>query len=174
MAEDVYESIVDHLRCLVRLSRTVAHRHVAVYEGLSVGVAGALGVLAREGAMRLTTLAERQAIDTSVASRQVAELVAIGLVERVPDPDDARAQLLVSTSDGAAMAERIRCRQVEIVADVLRPWTRDDAIALEAGLARLKAGLRELVNRPAGPAPEQPPEQPPERAPEPGRQPTPT
>ncbi|WP_165367698.1 MarR family winged helix-turn-helix transcriptional regulator [Phytoactinopolyspora endophytica] len=152
MAEEVDDQIVEQLRALVRVSRSVAHRHVLAHEGMSSAMAAMLGVLTREGAMRLTALAERQAVDTSVASRQVAELVELGFVQRLPDPDDARAQLLAVTDAGTAKAERVRRRHVEVVAQVLDRWSEADKAVLVAGLTRLNADLRDAVCEHATPA----------------------
>ena len=53
--------------------------------------------LAKDGARRAGALAEAVHSDPSTVSRQVAHLVQLGLVERVADPADGRATLLVAT-----------------------------------------------------------------------------
>lgn len=142
MAAEVWDDVLDQLRMLVRLTKQIAHRHFPAYDGLAPALMGVLGMLVREGDIRLTVLAERQHVDASVASRQVAELEGRGLVERSRDPDDARAHLLRVTPAGRDLHERARVRQLAVVRDVLGAWSDDDARALVHQLTRLNDDLR--------------------------------
>ncbi len=56
--------------------------------------------LSQLGPLRLSDLAVHLRVDSSVASRQVAELVAAGYARRQPDPRDGRAQLVQVTAAG--------------------------------------------------------------------------
>jgi DNA-binding MarR family transcriptional regulator len=70
-------------------------------------------------------------------SRQVASLVDLGLVDRAPDPDDGRAQVLTPSPEGSARLARIReARRARWEAD-LSDWPRDDVLALGDLLNRL-------------------------------------
>jgi DNA-binding MarR family transcriptional regulator len=51
-------------------------------------------------------LADHAATDPMMASQVLRTLEAKGLVERLPDPHDARARLVGVTDDGAALAAR--------------------------------------------------------------------
>lgn len=64
---------------------------------------------------RLTTLARQSRITKQSMSALVDHLQRHGYVERLPDPDDARASLVRLTSRGRAFAKAIRAfaRQVE-------------------------------------------------------------
>ena len=64
---------------------------------------------------RLTTLARHSRITKQSMSALVDHLEKHGYVERVPDPDDARASLVRLTSRGRAFARAIRAfaREVE-------------------------------------------------------------
>src|ERR1700744_16833 len=65
-----------------------------------------LHVVGAEGPMRASALATSVQADLSTVSRQVAALVARGLLERRPDQLDGRASLLAVTAAGrAAIAE---------------------------------------------------------------------
>src|ERR1700742_756817 len=67
--------------------------------------------LAVEGPSRLSELAEKMQADPSTVSRQVANLVNDGYVERRADPADGRASLLVVTERGRQLyAEHLRLR----------------------------------------------------------------
>src|SRR5689334_1203990 len=71
---------------------------------------------------RLTTLAHRAGMTPQAMGELVDELVAMGYVERRPDPTDGRAKLIVPTERGRAAIEagRVSIRGIEErVTDVL-------------------------------------------------------
>lgn len=143
MRSDVWSELVEQGRLLVRLGKLLTHRHVEIYEGVGPTLGGMLAALSKGGPMRLTALADQLQVDTSVASRQVAELVERGLVERRPDPDDARAGILDLTADGHAILQRARERSGEIVAAALGDWSEAEAQQLVDLLTKLNGDLRE-------------------------------
>jgi DNA-binding MarR family transcriptional regulator len=61
-----------------------------------------LARLDREGTLTLGTLAARLAMDRSTLSREVAPLIAAGLVEAAADDGDRRKRLLSLSDSGAA------------------------------------------------------------------------
>lgn len=50
--------------------------------------------------IRMTTLAERMGVSKQAVSQLVGDLEQMGVVSRVPDPDDGRAKLVVFAGDG--------------------------------------------------------------------------
>ncbi|GGM00905.1 MarR family winged helix-turn-helix transcriptional regulator [Nakamurella endophytica] len=102
----------------------------------------ALSVLAVAGDIRPSDLAERLSVDTSVASRQVASLVALGLVERHPDPADHRAHRLRLTDAGRSRLEEIRDSVARRISSRLSAWDEADLSALTDLLERLGATIR--------------------------------
>jgi DNA-binding MarR family transcriptional regulator len=56
---------------------------------------------------RVTDLADRVHTDVSVVSRQVRHLESLGLVTKVPDPDDGRASLVTLTAEGSDLVARV-------------------------------------------------------------------
>jgi DNA-binding MarR family transcriptional regulator len=94
-------------------------------------------VLSDSGPQRVTALAERLATDPSTTSRQTAELVKRGLLQRLPDPDDRRAGLLAVTSEGLDVARVMRERRHDLLAQALRDWSVPDVEALGEYLGRL-------------------------------------
>jgi DNA-binding MarR family transcriptional regulator len=69
---------------------------------------------------RLTDLAERSGLTKQAVGEVVDDLMALGYIERVPDPSDARAKLIRLTAEGLEgkrTAERI-------FADIERRWAR--------------------------------------------------
>jgi DNA-binding MarR family transcriptional regulator len=64
--------------------------------------------LVSAGPLRLGALAARMDASDPTVSRAVDGMVAAGVVERRPDPDDRRAVLLVPTAAGRDWVERRR------------------------------------------------------------------
>lgn len=73
-----------------------------------------LSRLSLYGPMTTVDLANLVGRDHSTVSRQIAKLETLGLVDRLPDPNDARARLLQPSKEGRALLERI--------AQVRRSW----------------------------------------------------
>lgn len=94
---------------IIRLARKIdeeALRRASDGEllGLSRRHLALLPHLGAEGA-RITALAEQLGVTKQAASQTVSELEALGLLERVPDPDDGRAKLVTLTDAGWARIE---------------------------------------------------------------------
>jgi DNA-binding MarR family transcriptional regulator len=93
--------------------------------------------LVTEGPRRLCALAEAVHSDPSTVSRQVAQLVGLGLVQRRPDPQDGRAALFSATEAGLrAFAEHRRVRNQRTAA-VVAGWPAEDVCRLVGLLDRL-------------------------------------
>jgi DNA-binding MarR family transcriptional regulator len=88
------------------------------------------------GPKRSSALAEAACVDPSTVSRQVAALVKAGLVERVPDPADGRASLLVATDRGRAVHAMRKARRVATFGRIVADWPAEDVAALTDLLAR--------------------------------------
>src|SRR5215203_1491072 len=83
------------------LKAQVAARHAAGDSpGIELAAYALLFHLVKEGPRRASALAETACVDPSTVSRQVAELVKAGLVERVPDPDDVFFNVPATTERG--------------------------------------------------------------------------
>ena len=72
---------------------------------------------------------------------QMRDLVAIGLVVKVPDPDDGRASLLSLSERGWAVLETVSEARRQALAEVIDDWSDEERTALTRGLVRLEAGL---------------------------------
>ncbi len=105
--------------------------------------------LVQDGPQRASTLAEAVHSDPSTVSRQVGHLVRLGYVERVADPDDGRATLLVPTEEGRRVLEANRARRTATIAQLLDAWPAADREALAELLTRFVSDLEELKGRTA-------------------------
>lgn len=93
------------------------------------------------GGSRITDVAAKAGITKQAVGQLVDELEALGYVERIPDPTDARARLVVYTDRGrAAMFEglaalgRVEARVRDVIPDV--DGLRDTLAAI---ITRLRA-----------------------------------
>lgn len=75
-----------------------------------------------EGPMRIGALADAVWSDVSTISRQVADLVDRGYVEKVTDPQDRRAQRVTLTEAGRELVARVRRTRADHVASLLADW----------------------------------------------------
>ena len=103
---------------------------------ISVTQCHALEVLVLRGPMRAQALAEALRLDKSTVTRVVDALVRKAYVERLPDPDDARAQSLRITPAGRALFKRIDDEM-----------TQQQAALLGDLAPEIRAGATELIQR---------------------------
>jgi DNA-binding MarR family transcriptional regulator len=90
------------------------------------------------GGTRLTEIARRAGITKQAVGQLVDEMVALGMLRRQADPDDARAQLITFTEEGL--------EQMLAGIDVLDEIERTLAAAVGEGtLARLRRDLVRLL-----------------------------
>jgi DNA-binding MarR family transcriptional regulator len=78
------------------------------------------------GPIRSSALAAAVHSDPSTVSRQVANLVRDGLVERRADPVDGRASLLATTPTGLALLARRRRNMGRSLARMFGDWEQED------------------------------------------------
>lgn len=118
---------------LVRLQR-IRERKLAQLSSESGGVEGAAFVclfrLLRDGPMRSSELATLVNSDPSTVSRQVAQLVEHGHVERMRDKKDGRAYVLAVTDSGRDVADRMHRIRTAHLGLVIEEWSQDDRAAL--------------------------------------------
>jgi DNA-binding MarR family transcriptional regulator len=112
-------------------------------DGVEWAAYGLLFQLVKDGPQRSSALAETACVDPSTVSRQVAQLVKAGLVERQSDPEDGRASLLVATDAGRAVYQAKQEHRERMFARVLDGWSTADVEALTTLLARLNDSFAE-------------------------------
>jgi len=106
----------------------------------------ALRGLADGGGMRLTELARLIRVSDATASRAVDCLVAHGLAERRPDPEDRRALSLAATPAGRRRVERRRHELAVALGAALDELEPREQAKLLALLARLNAAYSNSVS----------------------------
>ena len=98
-------------------------------------------VAAHPGGVRATDVSAALQLHKSTTSRNLGELERLGLIERVPDPEDARARLLRLTAPGERSLDRSRQGRRERVAAQLAQWPARDVAELGRLLRRLNDDL---------------------------------
>ena len=128
------------IRLLSRLRREDAET------GLSGPQASALSVLVFGGETTLGRLAAAEQVRPPTMSRLVKELEAGGLVQRRPDPDDARGVRLRATRKGQEVQELGRSRRLRrlVAARSARPPEEQRRLAEAARLLAEVADAPEL------------------------------
>ncbi|ANS79579.1 Transcriptional regulator, MarR family [Serinicoccus hydrothermalis] len=93
--------------------------------------------LAGRQCTRSRDLARAEGLDPSTMSRRLASLEERGLIQRHPDPDDRRAQVLGLTAQGRETLSAERARRVTLITDTLSDWPEHERDQLAALLGRL-------------------------------------
>lgn len=127
-------------QAIVRLTRASHAMRVQMSsrarDGIEWAAYSLLFQLVVDGPSRSSALAEAAGVDPSTVSRQVAELVAAGVVERRPDPEDGRALLLVATDKGRALYDAKRAHRIDIFSRIVEGWPAADVRTLTELLTR--------------------------------------
>lgn len=105
MSEDA--NLPELFRIVTRRLRYLARESLAPWD-ITPGQSRALGVLTRNGPIRLSELAEKLRIAPRSTTEVVDALEAADLVERRPDPQDRRATLVRLTEQGERVGQAIR------------------------------------------------------------------
>jgi DNA-binding MarR family transcriptional regulator len=128
-------------RMLRRIRRTTGKRARLVHPDLPSASYLMLTAVRDSGPHRSSELAEMFAIDKGAVSRQIGRLEELGLVVRMKDPDDARAQQVVLTDAGAERLQKVDLVRRQWYDDRLADWSADDINDLAERLARYNASL---------------------------------
>lgn len=107
--------------------------------GLTTSQLSTLGVVARQGPLRLSELAEIEHMNPTMLSRVVGSLVDAGLLRRKADPDDRRAGLVEVTAAGRRTHDRLRTERGRILSEGLAELSPSDCAKVEQALPALEA-----------------------------------
>lgn len=103
--------------------------------------------LSEDGPMRVGEVARRFGIDKSTASRHLTRLEENGLVEALPDTQDARSTILRLTDRGTERLAVARAARMEPLRRVFAAWPEEERQALARLLGRLNSDLDALAER---------------------------
>jgi DNA-binding MarR family transcriptional regulator len=118
-------------------ARLAALWHVLGRRGkreLSRTAASVLATLRDSGSRRITELAESEAIAQPTVTTLVGRLERDGLVQRAPDPDDARAVRVHLTDAGRARLAEMRAARALLLDARLERLTTDERALLISAL----------------------------------------
>lgn len=123
-----------------RLRQVMGERARLVHPDINVAGYSLLMAL-QQAPQRSSDLAEAFAIDKGAVSRMVSHFEELGFIERAPDPQDGRAQVLELTAHGnqrlEIVAEQRRTTFNERIAD----WSEDDLATLVSSIRRYNDAL---------------------------------
>jgi DNA-binding MarR family transcriptional regulator len=132
-ADAVPADVVELERAMTRIShlltRARQHGRTIAEAGVTVDRAGVplLRMLADVGEpLRPGELAARLAVEAPHVTRQVQRLERAGFVERVPDPDDRRAQRVRLSRAGQEAVDSIRAVGCRWMYEALADWPPED------------------------------------------------
>jgi DNA-binding MarR family transcriptional regulator len=98
----------------------------------------ALATVDRKGPLTPSELAEHERVKRPTATKMVARLESVGLVERARDPLDGRSHLVSTTRAGRDLLERMRRRKTAYLARNLRDLEPEDLDTLDRAAALLE------------------------------------
>jgi DNA-binding MarR family transcriptional regulator len=129
--------VADRLHSLaIHLLRKVRRQDLT--SGLSAARLSALSVIVYAGPLTLGRLAEAEQVRSPTMTRIVDQLVADGLAERRPSPDDARRTLVHATEAGVRLITEGRRRRVATLAKELSRLSPKDLDTLEHAVGLLE------------------------------------
>ncbi len=105
-----------------------------------------LRLLAAEEGQRLTTLSDRLLCARSTITRIIDQLEQEGLVRRIGDAEDRRAQRAILTSVGQQRLEQVCAAHEESLERRMSTLSTAERQQLHRLLARLRDGLRTQLN----------------------------
>jgi DNA-binding MarR family transcriptional regulator len=156
--------VIELERALTRIAylitRTRRHDRIRMAAGVPLDRAAVaiLRQLAESGATRPGELAARLEVEAPHVTRQVQRLRQAGYVDRVPDPDDRRAQLIRLTPAGRTAADRVRDVGRRSMQAALAQWTPQELHQLAMLFHRMVDDfLAYAAKDEAGPAADRPP-----------------
>lgn len=146
--------VAAHLRlAITRTARRLRQESMGQEEEgiLTPTMLAALATVARCGPITPSEVAKVEAVKRPTATRVLARLEELGLIERTPDPTDGRSSLVAATERGRDYLARSRSRKDALLAKSMAELPADDIAVLEraslilermldSGMTNLKSG----------------------------------
>jgi DNA-binding MarR family transcriptional regulator len=131
------------VRLRLAITRTSRRLRQTSGTGLSPSLTSALASIDSHGPLTPSELAARERVQRPTATRLVARLEELGLLQRAADPQDRRSSLLSVTPAGHALMEEMRGRKTAYLAQRLEGLPADERATLERAAAILERILEE-------------------------------
>ena len=131
------------VRLRLVIARTARRLRQEAGEDLSPSQAAALATIDRHGPLTPSELAGRERIQRPTATRLIARLLEVGLVDRTQDPVDRRSFVVALTPAGRELLARVRNRKDAYLARRLRDLDADERATLDRAAAILERVLEE-------------------------------
>jgi DNA-binding MarR family transcriptional regulator len=137
--------VAGHLRLVV--ARTARRLRQEAGADLSPSMSSALAAIDRHGPLTPSEVAAHERVQRPTATRVLARLEGLGLVERAPDPADRRSSLISVSDQGRALLRRQRSRKNQFLARRLATLDPEDVATLDRAAAILERLLDEEGRR---------------------------
>ena len=108
---------------------------------LDVAQADALDLIVSHAPVRMSDVASLLRVEPSTATRTVARLQQLALVDRTTDPGDARVVLVVPSEGGRRLHARVRTRANQLLSHLLDTFDTEDRERLASLMERLVAAV---------------------------------
>jgi DNA-binding MarR family transcriptional regulator len=129
------------------LARTARRLRQEAGADLSPSLSSALASVDRHGPVTPSELAAHERVQRPTATRVIARLEELGLIERAADPSDRRSALLSASPEGRALLKRLRTRKSQYLARRLSDLDAGELETLERAAAILERMLGEDARR---------------------------
>jgi DNA-binding MarR family transcriptional regulator len=131
------------VRLRLAITRTSRRLRQEAGTGLSPTLTSALATIDRHGPLTPSELAARERVQRPTATRLVARLEELGVLQRAADPADRRSSLLSVTPEGHALLEEMRGRKTAYLAHRIEKLDAEERAALDRAAAILERLLED-------------------------------
>ena len=131
------------VRLRLAITRTSRRLRQEAGTGLSPTLTSALATIDTHGPLTPSELAKRERVQRPTATRLVARLEELGVLQRAADPTDRRSSLLSVTPAGHALIEEMRGRKTAYLAHRIEKLDSDERAALDRAAAILERLLED-------------------------------
>ena len=131
------------VRLRLAITRTSRRLRQEAGTGLSPTLTAALATVDRHGPLTPSELAARERVRRPTATRLVARLEELGVLQRAADPADRRSSLLSVTPEGRALLDEMRGRKTAFLAHRLARLEPEERAVLDRAAGILERLLEE-------------------------------
>jgi DNA-binding MarR family transcriptional regulator len=131
------------VRLRLAITRTSRRLRQEAGTGLSPTLTSALATIDLHGPLTPSELAARERVQRPTATRLVARLEELGVLQRASDPTDRRSSLLSVTPEGHALMEEMRGRKTAYLARRIEKLDPEERAALDRAAVILEGLLED-------------------------------